>query len=315
MDKLLLVTTIRHLELDSVVEEPFALMPGIEICNSEALKSKIAGSEVAQYLGLIELDHLMKSQNVVCCEFRQDVFRDLDIEQSLLLILLWIKSLFRSAWILFDHNFECDAAYLFQIEDDEVVKTTSNFLAQHISRPDCTKTTKAVNVDELHQWERMEENVGTYLFEQDSDGFNFLLEKGYCRTGRALQFIDIARASPNVGFKIAHYISALEALFSTSSAELAHKLSERVAFFLSMHGFDRLEVFKDIKAAYEVRSKLVHGSHLSKSKIEKTLEISSKCDSYLRTMMQLMFGEENLKSKIDVSSEQLDEYFDNMILG
>lgn len=106
----------------------------------------------------------------------------------------------------------------------------------------------------------------------------FFMEKGYCRSGRALQFIDNARVSTNTGFKVAHYISAFESLFSTNFAELSHKLSERVAFFLGSHGHSKKEVFQNIKVAYGIRSKLVHGDNLSKSKIQKCPEESQVCD-------------------------------------
>ena len=161
----------------------------------------------------------------------------------------------------------------------------------------------------------MEMTIGTYLHKNDSSQLRFLMEKGGCRSGRAFQYIDLARTSPNIGFKIAHYISAFEALFSTSSAELSHKLSERVAFFLGNYGYNKREVYKNIKEAYDVRSKLVHGDSLSSNKIEKITEISSICDSYLRHIMQLFFGELSLVNIFDVAQGELDDYFNSLILG
>lgn len=315
MQKVLLITTFRNLVIDGVLDKPFPLMPGIEISNSEALKIKIVDSRVAPFLGIVEIEYLLSAPNIVSCEFDPEHLRGGDLEPFLLAVLLWIKSLFRSGWVLFDHNFECDSAYLFHIENDEIVRCTSNFLAQRNSRADCSLSPRLLTMDDLVKWERMEEAIGSYLHEQDSDAFRFMLEKGYCRTGRALQFIESARASLNTGFKISHYISAFEALFSTSSSELSHKLSERVAFFLNRYGHEKKEVFGNIKAAYEIRSKLVHGADLSKSKIEASRQISTVCDSYLREIMQLAFGEENLKRKIDVPQDKLEKYFYEMIFG
>jgi hypothetical protein len=125
--------------------------------------------------------------------------------------------------------------------------------------------------------------------------------------------VESARVAPNVGFKVAHYMSAFEALFSTSPAELSYRLSERVAFLLGNYGHSRAEVFRQVKLAYEVRSKLVHGDGLAQSKIETISELSRCCDAYLREIMQLLFGEEDLKAQIDVAPNAIDRFFEQII--
>ena len=44
-------------------------------------------------------------------------------------------------------------------------------------------------------------------------------------------------------------------------------------------------------------------------------EIPVICDSYLRKIMQLLFGELNLVQQIEVSPIVLDNFFDSIILG
>ncbi|MEI9866537.1 MAG: hypothetical protein WDN00_18680 [Limisphaerales bacterium] len=56
--------------------------------------------------------------------------------------------------------------------------------------------------------------------------------KGVPRLYRFFYFLSGARHADDLAIKISLYITCLEILFSTSAAEIVHKLSERVAFFL-----------------------------------------------------------------------------------
>ena len=61
-------------------------------------------------------------------------------------------------------------------------------------------------------------------------------------------------------YKILSSISSIEALLSNSDKKIAHNLRCRVAKLLSIYGFRESEVMEKIKIAYNLRSKLVHGT-------------------------------------------------------
>lgn len=315
MDKFLFLSSFRNLSITSPIEDHFTLLPSINISNVDSKKHELIDDRIAKMIGQVELTHLHNSPNFVFCEIEKSDFQELDSEKILLLLLLWIKNMFKSAWVLFDHSMDCDAAYLFHYNERDRLKCTSNFLAQRSTRSDSTMKEIYLDINDLQKWERIHNEINSYFQTKESGDFRFFMEKGYCRSRRALEFVDSARLAPNIGFKIAHYISAFEALFSTNPSELSHKLSERVAFFLGTYGYSKREVFQNMKAAYDVRSKLVHGATLSDTKIKDMLKISSCCDTYLRKIMNLLFGETNLKEKIDVSPNALDDFFDEMMFG
>ena len=314
MKKILFLSSFRNLSISSSLYEPFTLLPGINISNSKSLKFEVIDDQIVENIGQIELDYLVNSPNFVLCEFSEEDLQGNDLREFLLVLLIWIKGLFRSAWVLFDHNMDCDAAYLFLYNEDTIVKCSSNFLAQRSIRADCSEEEICLNERDLNRWKRIHHEISAYLYAKESHELRFSMEKGYCRTGRALNFVESARVSLNVGFKIAHYISAFEALFSTSTSELSYRLSERVAFFLAAHGHSKMEVFKNVKAAYDVRSRFVHGTAASDAKIDEMMKLSVCCDKYLRSIVHLLFGEKNLKRKIDVDAKSLDNYFNRLIL-
>ncbi|NBA78588.1 hypothetical protein GOQ04_23735 [Emticicia sp. ODNR4P] len=61
-------------------------------------------------------------------------------------------------------------------------------------------------------------------------------------------------------YKILSSVTSLEALLSDGSTEITFKIRLRVAKLLSLFGFNSLEVSEKVKTAYNLRSKLVHGS-------------------------------------------------------
>ena len=102
------------------------------------------------------------------------------------------------------------------------------------------------------------------------------------RWGRADYFVAAARSSPDLGVKIANYCTAFEALFSTDTAELSHKLAERIAVFLEDRGPQRAEVYKTMKHAYGIRSKIVHGAQDRKALTDEMRTTSVICDDLCR---------------------------------
>jgi hypothetical protein len=253
--------------------------------------------------------------NLVFGEFDVDDMKGLPPEHILLVILVWLDMLLKNAWLVKDHAMECDAAFL-RVEVTEGISWTKNFLAIRPSFSDGnTDRNIEMSIDELKKWGQTNDLVEGYLCEAKSSSMRFMMEKGYARSGRAMQFVVAARRAQDLAFKIANYCSALETLFTTESTELAHKLAERVAFFLGERGHNRREVFATIKSAYNVRSKLVHGDTLKQNQIEGLPKLSTECDATLRTILQEIFNSEELKKIFDAHDDAIEDYFTRLILG
>jgi hypothetical protein len=141
-----------------------------------------------------------------------------------------------------------------------------------------------------------------------------MLNKNFSRVSRGLLFVNQAREARNLAYKISNYCSALETVFSTDSAELSHKLSERIAYFLQ-NDFNKLTTFKLIKKAYSVRSKLTHGDTLDHRQIKVLDEISFEIDVILRFSFNKILKDQNLLTIFDSSNNIIDSYFENLLFG
>lgn len=231
------------------------------------------------------------------------------------MLLLWIKNLFRTAWVIKDHCLECDAAYLIKDRSHKDREYSNNFLAQRTLLANGNAEPIEFSVKELEIWRDLNHKIEERLHTEGSTEFEFFMEKEYLRSARALHFIHNATTSKNLAFRIAHYCSALETLFSTDASELSHKLSERTAFFLGSFGLDKATVFKDIKTAYGVRSKLTHGDSINKKTIEELPSISQKLDEYLRKIFSILYGDDWLVEHIDSAPQKIDYIFSEMIFN
>lgn len=312
----LFITTFRNLKIDANTGEKFELLTGINLTNDSKTKKKLLEFRNLQsMIGKIEFDHLSKVNTIVYCHFDQEDFRGLDTNRFLLVILLWIKALLRSAWLVKDHCLECDGAFVMRKRGGSEWECSGNFLAQRPMLADGTSSAVEFSIPDLQEWRSIHHRVESYLDEAKSNDLRFFMEKGYCRSGRALQFLDSARTAPNLAMRIAHLCSAFETLFSTDASELSHKLAERLAFFLGEFGQSKIDVFKTMKSAYAVRSKLTHGDVLKEKVVQDLPRISSTCDHYLRITLRELFSSEGLVRRFDVAPEKIDETFQNLIFG
>lgn len=135
------------------------------------------------------------------------------------------------------------------------------------------------------------------------------------RPERAFFFLTAARASSTLGVRIAHYVTALEALFATEASELTHRLSERIALFLESDLEARLATYEVVRRAYGVRSRTVHGDRLSKSQFKEVQQISVAIDQVLRRVLCRLLTAPSLLDLFCSKSDVLENYLLRLTLG
>lgn len=139
---------------------------------------------------------------------------------------------------------------------------------------------------------------------------------------RALHFLGAARRADFLPAKIASYISVLECLFA-AKGENTQKVSERAGCFIAENTDERIKVFNDVRDSYRVRSDYVHGSEIKGSRHAQMPEISSTLDEIVRRVLKKMFmdhpelnyNNSNKKDKNRKSMDQVDKWFDELVLS
>ena len=128
------------------------------------------------------------------------------------------------------------------------------------------------------------------------------------RLARAFYFLQAARGAGYLPEKIAYYCTCFETLVSTSPTELAHQVAERVAILLANDTPEAATIYRNMKSAYDTRSKLVHGGYLSKDQARYVTQ-SVNCDMYLRRLFRLVQEDQELEHTLRKPSIEVDQYF------
>lgn len=225
-----------------------------------------------------------------------------------------ISSFLETLWEIEDHNCYIRDGF-FYLHNSKNPKDGTNCKA---SLSTITSTCEGYHVESVFSRENILEAISSYQkygyfsFEQVNDGGRYPLlnplNKEISRVARAKAFVSIARSQSILPLKIFNYCTALECLFTTDNTEVSHKNAERVAALIGSNLEGRLEIYKTVKKAYSVRSKLTHGQSIT-NKEEELKTISKDIDLIIRRIYN---------SDLEVfslSKQDLEEYFMKLILG
>lgn len=308
-------TTLKFLELESFDEEFIELIPGIRIFQSKKIAEKILTDENMQIIGIIETQYVKDSDAILYYEFEdyEEVFKDCSNLEILENILQWIDDLLKNLWLLKDNSVTCDTAFLIHEAEGNYEASSLRLLYQFNTSRGKLENIK-LNKEEIIEFAKYHDTVEGYFHTKKSGSLNFMLNKNFSRISRGLLFVKQAREARNLAYKISNYCSALETVFSTDSAELSHKLSERIAYFLK-DDFNKLNTFKLIKKAYNIRSKLTHGDTLDVKQIAVLDDISFEIDIIIRFCFNKILKDETLLQTFDSSNNVIDSYFESLLFG
>lgn len=112
----------------------------------------------------------------------------------------------------------------------------------------------------------------------------------YNRIERSLILLSNARQQSYLPFKIAYFIPVLECLFSDSDANsVTHKVAERISYFLTQDFAERRIIFEAVKKAYNIRSKVFHGSTTSADNAQ-LITICRDIEGIVRKILSKVIG-------------------------
>ena len=240
---------------------------------------------------------------------KDDAIRFLNLQLGRVQIFLGALWLLKDNAVNFDLGF---AEYPYRGARRSI---TSNFRAIRFSKADGTFDPVVFTESDV----RNAREIYSKLFSKeivDRDEYTgWIVPEDFERLSRIFYFVQGgARGSSDLGNKIARYATCFEALFCTDSSEMAHKLAERIAFFLGNDGSERINIFKKIKVAYSVRSKVVHGDKLSKKVGDQASDLVRTCDDLLRKSLIKILTTNGLRQIFSRPSHELEEFLTCMVL-
>jgi hypothetical protein len=208
--------------------------------------------EAQPSIGHLELSSLKNGRPVAYTKPPTPFQSESDAHQDLINWLRLITVFLQHSWFVKDNAGGLELGYVIWSMRGQIL-TIRNFLGLVTTDAALTIATQALTTDEFRRTRE--------LFNRDvaEPAISGKRQTKVTRLDRAKYFIQSARVAPHLPVKIANYCTALEALFSNDASELTHKLSERAAWFIGRNADERIDIFRKIKKAYGIRSKVVHG--------------------------------------------------------
>ncbi|MBR3711306.1 MAG: hypothetical protein IKM99_10180 [Bacteroidales bacterium] len=228
-------------------------------------------------------------------------------------LLRQIQSLTNGLWSIRDNSVYVRDGFLFvfdkEFEDGVSFKaslSTINTKASGLIEEVCFSKEEIERVSESMQVISMDDvSSGTNF--RDATQFQYFKNAKMGRKAIAELYVFHARASASLSMKVLLYITAMEALISTSTAELSHQVAERVAVLLGNDASARIAIYNDIKKGYGYRSKTAHGEAL-KGTEQDVAGLLERLDDYLRQLLRF-------DVPFNLEPEQINLFFLNKLLN
>jgi hypothetical protein len=282
------------------------------ISNDVENLKKIIPPNSIDIIGLLEYDSLINSKLYVYSI--QKLPENITPQEFLIRKIVSVQAFTSAIWFHEDNNVDFELGFLFyKLNEFEAV--CRNCLNTKPSMASGDYKTLKLTRDKLKDIRGFYREHIYFANSLISYQYPTQLLKGKTRTILAEYYVTMARLAIDVGIKVSNYCSALETLFSTSQAELAHQLSERLAFFIAGSYEEKLDIYKKTKYAYKMRSKVVHGATIENTEFNKLKELSIFCDSSLRKAMNKILSNPDLAKIFDGNQNGIESYMLDLIFG
>jgi len=287
------------------------------LTNDPTVIHPLLSSNFERIAGLLETEAIRNAPGVIysITEYNAATFKDEHAQRFVGQQLGFIQNFLITLWLVKDNAVNVELGFLERPYQAAFVSSvSSNYRDTYFSDasgkfPMCEFTDVELRVARDIFVKQFAKNV----VELEQTGRT--VPPDFDRVERVLYFSQRARASSDLGMKVATYVTCFESLFCTESSELAHKLAERLAFFCGDTPNSMFEIFKTAKTAYTIRSKTVHGDKLSARLAEQARPVSLECDGLLRKTLNKILTTPGMHEQFVASPEQLEDYLTRLVFG
>ena len=313
------VTSLYHFKPDTPLGANWSIAGDLKISNSKSVAARLITNQLPSRIGELELQRILSGDPFVytVATFPLDEATEENQLSLLFTCMVHTQQFMNMLWLVKDNsvNFELGFLQYPFTKGPGMVRVSSNGLNRAFCKADGNRSQVIFNANEIKEaiaYHRL--FFGGRAFELFDPSSPRVPVGEITRLSRAIYFLQAARATWNLPEKVAFYCTSFESLVSTSPTELAHQVAERVAFLIGADGSDSVEVYRNLKRAYGTRSKLVHGGKLT-SGTERYLTDSKNCDTYLRRLIHVLIGDQQVRDAIEQNPEKVDQFFLDRIFG
>jgi hypothetical protein len=316
--KALFLTALNNMTIPGLFGRGFRLSETQFVTNDSGVVKNLFTVPLKGCAGKLEIEALLKSGAVLYCieDFKPSECTEAEAMARLNDHLFFTRVFLMYLWLVKDNGITSELGFFEYPYKSRDAKVSSNSLSTSFFDASGQRVPQQFSRDELEQArDFLHGFLGVNGQEVEFTLVHPTLPLDTTRLKRAWYFAQVARHASSLDMRISHYITCMESLFCTDSAELSHKLSERVALLLGKQLDERKRIYTTMKTAYNIRSKTVHGDKLSSRDVERVHELSTTCDKFLRQTLVKIWSSPKLVEVFSGKKEALDEYFLSLTLG
>jgi len=317
------LVALRKVKCAARLNDGINLLHGLRLLDDASRVACVREQEFKNAIGSLELGALLNADLLFAtetCEF--DVEQGTTGPEIIGNLLNVVRTYLFHLWMLRDNCAYFEQGFLF--EPDKRI-THSNLLVTTFSKADGSHAYAATfsrkELDQLRllirdAYERVSiEVAGVETTDYEKRALKLVAGKGVDSYSRFQRFIAFARETRDVGMKIALYCSALETLLSTSTTELTHRISERVALLIADTEQGRIATYEEMKKLYSIRSAVVHGSDIPRKHLANLAESSTRCDQIVRAVAFRLSVDAAFRTAIFEDEVDADTFFLRKMFG
>jgi hypothetical protein len=268
------------------------------IKNNKLIEELVQNPNFLMNVGAINIKHLLSTE-LHFSQHRIPSEHDVSPMQLISLQKYMVQTFLFSLWLVKDNavnsgNFYWRNAKSHVITDSPVILFSN-------SKGEYERTT--FSFEEINSAKELQGKVIKYSKVDSGDKEQFTGEEGQInnfnkhfpypndRISRSLRLITIARSQSFLPAKISSYISSVEALISSSRESLSMQVSERVPKIIGGSAEEKIINHDKLKAAYNIRSKFVHGDRISDNLAAQIENGSADLDDLVRKLLVKVINE------------------------
>ena len=265
--KSLFLTALNNITISGLFGRGFRLSETLFVTNDFGVVKNLFTVPLQVCAGKLEIESLIKSGAVLYCieDFKPSEDTKAEAMTRLNEYLFFTRVFLMCLWLVKDNGITSELGFFEYPYKSHDADVSSNSLSTSFFDASGQRVLQQFSRDELEQARGFLHSLLRVNSRQEVE-FTLAhptLPLDTTRLERAWYFAQVARSANSLDMRIAHYITCMEALFCTDSAELSHKLLERVALLLGRQLDERKRIYATMKSAYNIQSKTVHEDKLS----------------------------------------------------
>lgn len=306
--------TETNLSLDIIKEIGFGIS-----CKKPFVESKLNQRNVKEIIGLSEYHSINNNGLILFLEEDEKNYKTNFIERDYLIRFLKLSEFFSQAlWLVKDNSVHYELGHLIYQANNSTNVHSNMWLSSYSTCVGTVEPTYFSKEELIEAIEILPAVISISLLKKPLENESVRLTSKISRLSRAFYFLTSARNTDDIGTKVSIYCSVLESLFSVSNSELRHRLSETVSFFLENKFENKIELYKTLKLAYDIRSSVVHGDGLQsrflKNESQLLLSTAKDVDEIIRRCFRKIMTDEFLYELFtEKSKDEIGLYFQELI--